>query len=169
MARLISPELGDLQRLIGSSDSVELKLTVPDEDRGSAAAALGIDPLDARIRQVYFFDTPALDLDRSGVVVRGRRSQGALDDTVVKLRPVVPDTLPAELRADSDFVVEVDAMPGSYVCSGSFKGRVKGDAVKDVVAGGRPLRSCSRSSSAPSSRPMLPTTSRSTTSRCSGP
>jgi len=140
VAKLMSAELEEMQRLVVSSDSVELKLTVSDEDRASAAAALGVDPLDARLRQVYFFDTPDLALDRSGVVVRGRRSQGAPDDTVVKLRPVVPDDLPAELRSDKDFVVEVDAMPGSYVCSGSFKGRLKGDTVKEVVAGKRPLR-----------------------------
>jgi len=123
LARLISPELEEMQRLVTSADSVELKLTVPDEDRQSAAAALGVDPLDARVRQVYFFDAPDLALDRNGVVVRARRSQGTLDDTVVKLRPVVPDDLPAGLRTDSNFVVEVDAMPGSFACPGSFKGR----------------------------------------------
>jgi len=59
-ARLISPELEEMLKLVGDADSVELKLTVPDEDRQSAAAALGVDPLNARIRQVYFFDTPTL-------------------------------------------------------------------------------------------------------------
>jgi hypothetical protein len=138
--RLVPPELEEMLRLVGDADSVELKLTVPDEDRRSAAQALGIDPLDARLRQVYFFDTPDLALDRSGLVVRTRRTQGADDDTVVKLRPVVPDQLPADLRARKDFVVEVDAMPGSYVCSGSFKGRIKAVPVKEVAAGRLPLR-----------------------------
>lgn len=138
-ARLISNELEELVGLVGEADSVELKFTVPDEDRRSAAAALGVDPLDARIRQVFFFDTPELELDRSGVVVRARRTQGAPDDTVVKLRPVVPGDLPSEVRAHRDFVVEVDAMPGSYVCSGSFKGRARAD-VAETVAGRRPLR-----------------------------
>ena len=41
----------------------------------------------------------------------------------MKLRPVVPKELPDDLRARPDFVVEVDAMADSYVCSGSFKGR----------------------------------------------
>lgn len=138
--RLLSPELEEMLRLVGDADSVELKLTVPDEDRQSAAVALGVDPLAARIRQVYFFDTPELALDRSGVVVRARRTQGTPDDTVVKLRPVVPGDLPAQLRARKDFVVEVDAMPGSYVCSASFKGRAKADGVKETVAGRQPLR-----------------------------
>jgi hypothetical protein len=137
-APLISPELEEMLKVVGDADSVELKLTVPDEDRQSAAAALGVDPLDARIRQVYFFDTPDLALDAAGVVVRARRTQGAPDDTVVKLRPVVPADLPSELRARKDFVVEVDAMPGKYVCSASFKGQAK--AVKETVSGGQPLR-----------------------------
>jgi hypothetical protein len=137
-APLLSSELEELLGLVGDADSVELKLTVPDEDRQSAAAALGVDPLNARIRQVYFFDTPDLALDRAGVVVRARRTQGAPDDNVVKLRPVVPADLPGELRARPDFVVEVDAMPGSYVCSGSFKGQAKAD-VAETTAGKRPL------------------------------
>jgi hypothetical protein len=48
----------------------------------------------------------------------------------VKLRPVVPSELPEDLRARRDFVVEVDAMPGSFVCSGSFKGGAKGDVAE---------------------------------------
>jgi hypothetical protein len=139
-APLLSPELEEMLKVVGDADSVELKLTVADDDRQSAAAALGVDPLNARIRQVYFFDTPDLALDRAGVVVRARRTQGASDDTVVKLRPVVPGDLPAELRARKDFVVEVDAMPGKYVCSASFKGQAKPGAVQETVSEGRPLR-----------------------------
>ena len=37
-----------------------------------------------------------------------RRTQNAPDDTVVKLRPVIPAELPARLRAREEFVVEVD-------------------------------------------------------------
>jgi hypothetical protein len=137
--RLITPQLEELLELVGDADSVELKLTVPNEDRRSAVGALGIDPLDARIRQVFFFDTPDLALDRAGVVVRARRTQGDSDDTVVKLRPVVPKELPGDLRAREDFVVEVDAMPENYVCSASFKGEAKAD-VAETAAGRLPLR-----------------------------
>jgi hypothetical protein len=138
-ARLLTPELEELLGLVGDADSLELKLTVPDEDRRSAVEALGIDALDARIRQVFFFDTPDLALDRAGVVVRARRTQGAPDDNVVKLRPVVPAQLPEALRARPEFVVEVDAMPGAFVCSGSFKGEAKA-SVAEVAAGKRPIR-----------------------------
>ena len=137
---LLSENLETFLRLVGDADSVELKLTVPDEDRSSTAASLGVDPLEGRIRQVFFFDTPDLALDRAGLVVRARRTQGAPDDTVVKLRPVVPAELPREDRNHKDFVVEVDAMPGSYVCSGSFTGRLKAGGVSDAVGGQLPLR-----------------------------
>jgi hypothetical protein len=133
-------DLATLIALTKGADSVELKLTVPMSDRSRGGAALGVDPLDSQIRQVYFFDTPDLQLDKSGVVVRARRVQKKGDDTVVKLRPVVPSELPAELRRSANFGVEVDAMPGGYVCSGSMK-RVLGKTdVKKAVAGGRPLR-----------------------------
>ena len=136
---LISGELQELQKLVEDADSVELKLTVPDEDRFSAAAALGVDPLAARIRQVFFFDTPDLALDKAGVVARARRTQGTADDTVVKLRPVIPGELPPRLRQREDFVVEVDGMPGGYVCSASFKGKARTD-VAAAAAGREPLR-----------------------------
>lgn len=137
---LSDEQLGELLGLIDASDSVELKLTVPDEDRRSTVAALGMDPLDAYLRQVYFFDTPGLALDRAGVVTRARRSQGRPDDSVVKLRPIEPHALPDQVRQSKHFGVEVDAMPGGFVCSGSFKNELKAGAVKAAVAGDRPVR-----------------------------
>jgi hypothetical protein len=99
-----------------------------------------MDPLDAQIRQVFFFDTPELALSEAGVVVRARRVQGRSGDTVVKLRPVVPDDLPDDLRKSKSVGVEVDAMPGGYVCSASMKGKVDNAAIHETVAGRRPLR-----------------------------
>ena len=58
---LSAAQVAELLRLIKGADSVELKLTVPDGDHRSAVAALGMDVLDAQIRQVAFFDTPDLD------------------------------------------------------------------------------------------------------------
>jgi len=133
-------ELAELISLIKGADSVELKLTVPVSHRSAASAALGVDPLDGQIRQVFFFDTPSLALYESGLVLRARRVQRKGDDSVVKLRPVVPDELPAELRDSRNFGIEVDAMPGGYVCSGSMKRVLGPRAVRDVVTAGRPIR-----------------------------
>lgn len=125
--------------LVAQSDSVELKLTVPASAYRVGARALEIDPIAAQIRQVYFFDTPDLALDRSGVVVRARRIQGRDADSTVKLRPVVPDDLPADVRRSPQLTVELDAMPGGYVCSASMRHRVPPDAVLPAVTGRQPL------------------------------
>jgi hypothetical protein len=58
---------------------------------------------------------------------------------VVKLRPVDPPDLPPELRARKRFNVEVDALPGGFVCSGSFKGMVEGPGVLAATSGEAPI------------------------------
>jgi hypothetical protein len=126
--------------LVRDADSVELKLTIHESARADAARALGVDPLESQIRQVFFFDTPELALNTAGVVVRARRRQNEEGDTVVKLRPVVPNDLPADLRAMESFNVEVDAMPGGFVCSASFKGVADNTAIREVATAGGPIR-----------------------------
>ena len=44
--------------LVQQAKSVELKLTVPETSYRSTAIALGLDPMNAQLRQVVFFDTP---------------------------------------------------------------------------------------------------------------
>src|SRR5215216_1693562 len=136
---LSDAELAEMLSLVRQADGVELKLTLPEAHQRSTVTALEMDPLEAEIRQVFFFDTPDLALDASGLVVRARRAQRKGDDSVVKLRPVRPAELPAEVRASPSFVVEVDAMPGGYVCSGSMKGRPK-SSVRETVAGQHAIR-----------------------------
>jgi hypothetical protein len=140
-SKLSEPELAELVALIGDVDSVELKATLLLSERSRAGEALGVDPLGGQIRQVYFFDTPDLALNQRGLVVRARRVQKRGDDSVVKLRPVVPDELSAEVRLSPNLGVEVDAMPGgTYVCSGSMKHMMGPTDVKDAVAGRLPLK-----------------------------
>jgi hypothetical protein len=137
---LTDDQLKELMQLIGKSDSVELKLTVADDQRRAATRALEIDPLNAQIRQVVFFDTPDLRLNKAGVVVRARRVQNKGNDSTVKLRPVRPEDLPSQLRKTPGFVVEVDAIPGAFVCSGSLTASLKNGAVWDALRGDRPIR-----------------------------
>jgi hypothetical protein len=127
-------------RLVKGADSVELKVTIPAVSHRATIQGLPMDPVEAQPRQVFFFDTPDLALNGAGLVVRARRIQGGRGDTVVKLRPVEPDQLPADLRREPSFNVEVDALPGGYVCSASYKGRATGQDVRDAVAGRLPLR-----------------------------
>jgi len=71
------------------------------------------------------------------VVVRARRVKGKPGDSVVKLRPIVPSDIPAKVRKSSGFGIEVDAMPGGFVCSGSMKAELDPVMVKEAFAGRR--------------------------------
>src|SRR5262249_55073692 len=135
LAEMTGEELGAFLGLIGSSDSVELKVTLPATAHRATVDALGLDPLEAQIRQIFFFDTPDLRLNKAGIAVRTRRIQGRSGDSVVKLRPVVPDELPEDVRRSASLNVEVDAMPGGYVCSATMKGKVPNEDVHEAVAG----------------------------------
>jgi hypothetical protein len=132
-------EVTRLLELVKGADSVELKLTVPAPHQRSTLVALDLDPLEAQIRQVFFFDTPELELDAHGVVVRARRIQGKGGDSIVKLRPVVPSELPDELRRSGAFRVEVDALPGGFVCSGTLKGSPSAADVRSAANRKLPL------------------------------
>ena len=137
----LSPEeVVNVLKLLKGSTSIELKLMVEDTAR-TTVRQLGFDPVEAQPRQTYFFDTPDLALNRAGLIVRARRRAGDRGDTVIKLRPVDPQTINAELRRNASFKVEVDVMPGGYVCSASLKGRCTGAEVLQVIDGGLPLKS----------------------------
>jgi hypothetical protein len=138
--RLSDAQFGALLELIHDVDSVELKTSIPADEHRATISGLPLDPVEAEPRQVFFFDTPDLALNKLGLVVRARRVQKRGDDSVVKLRPVVPAELPKEIRNSPSFGVEVDAMPsGVYVCSGSMKRAMGTTDVKDAIAGRQPV------------------------------
>lgn len=138
----LSPEqVTEVLELIKGVDSVELKLSVPLASHQATIKAIGLDPVEAQPRQAFFFDTPDLALNRAGLVVRLRRTQGGTADTVIKLRPVDPATIDAELRRSASFKIEVDVMPGGFVCSASFKGVCVSKEARDVTAGSARLSS----------------------------
>lgn len=137
---LTSEQLVEMFRLVKGATSVELKLSVPVGVGNATVKSIGLDPVETQPRQAFFFDTPDLALNQAGVVVRARRIQGGDGDTVIKLRPVEPSTIDAELRRSAAFKIEVDAMPGGFVCSASFKGVCSGQEVLDVVSGEMSLR-----------------------------
>ncbi|MFC8597341.1 hypothetical protein [Isoptericola sp. NPDC057191] len=133
-------ELGALLALLPDVDSVELKLTVPAVDHRRVLDRLGIDALDATIRQVAFVDTPGLDLSAAGLVVRARRTQRKDGDVTVKLRPMLPADAPPQARGADGFKVEVDASPAGFACSCSLTRRVPDREVRALVADARRLR-----------------------------
>jgi len=138
--QLTDEQLVEVLALAHESDSVELKVTVPDSHRREIVTALDMDPLDAQIRLVYFFDTPDLTLEQHGLVVRARRVQGKGDDSVVKLRPVVPHELAPEVRNSPNVTVEVDALPGGFMCSAAMKRAMTPEQIRTTMQQGGPLR-----------------------------
>jgi hypothetical protein len=65
----------------------------------------------------------------------------------------VPAELPEELRRSKSFNVELDAMPGGFVCSASFKGSADNGAIRHVAAGKQPIAELFRKRSEGSMRP----------------
>jgi hypothetical protein len=133
--KLSREQISEVMTILKDVNSVELKLVAPADTHRATIGKLGLDPIDAEVRQVYFFDTPKLDLNKAGVVVRARRVAGGAGDTVIKLRPVDPAAIGKELRRSESFKTEVDVVPGGFVCSGSLKGRCTAQEVRDAVAG----------------------------------
>lgn len=136
---LSGEQVANVASMLKDVDSVELKLIVPMDVHRATVQKLGLDPVEAQARQVFFFDTPDFDLDKAGLVVRARRIHGGAGDTVVKRRPVDPTTIEKELRRSASFKTEIDGVPGGFVCSGSMKGKCKGREVLDVVDGSMPI------------------------------
>jgi hypothetical protein len=131
-------DLLDAFRQLGGVGSVELKMNVPSGQR-MALRSLRVDPLLGKLREVVFFDTPELALFGAGVVVRGRRTQGRDDDTVVKLRPIVPADLSPAVRESPNLKVELDITRQAWVVSASLKGTRPAGTVTETLAGARPL------------------------------
>src|SRR4051794_10022176 len=100
-------DLREMLEKLADVGTVEIKMNVPAEQRMSLRN-LNVDVLKGKMREVVFFDTPDLALFRAGVAIRGRRTQGRDDDTVTKLRPCLPNELPAAFRKSPNLKVEMD-------------------------------------------------------------
>ena len=167
-AAIPDEKLAELMTLLGGSDTVELKLTVPADQQRAAIRGLGLDPLDAQLRQVVFFDTPDLTLDRAGVVVRARRIQGRAGDSVVKLRPLDPTASIAACGGSTGSASRSTPSPaGSSARGAEGRGRLR-RRPQGPAGRARHRASSSPRSSARSSRRTRPRGSSSTISRCSG-
>lgn len=126
---------------------VEVKTTVSDEAAESARRLLGLDADDGKGLTIFFWERPWADgvdirlpLSEAGVIVRLRKAaKGDRDDLTVKLRPCVPDELPADWRANRDgkdweFKVEEDWNGRNRVWAASLK--VEGDFVRPTADAG---------------------------------
>jgi hypothetical protein len=60
-------------------------------------------------------------------------------DSLLALRPTTPDDLSARWRRSKRFLVEVDAMPGRFFCTGALKRRLDTVDVEQALSDGLSL------------------------------
>lgn len=135
--RLPGADLDRMFLLCREVGHVELKFTVAEASFDAVRELIAVGA--ERVRKVYYLDTPDLTLRRHGVLARVRGGQRR-NDSVVKLRPIDPDGVPAGLRRCEDFTVEVDVTPDSFICSGALKRRLGRNTVERAVEGRSRLR-----------------------------
>ncbi|GIF08449.1 CYTH domain-containing protein [Actinoplanes siamensis] len=128
-------QAGGARKLAAGADRVELKVVSSEPQ----CRALDLERHAVQHRRVFFLDTPDLALDRHGLIVRIRDMGDRPDDAVVKLRPMAAHTVPKWLRRKNTLDVEIDAMPGRRILSGSLKVRLGRGVVARAHAAGRPL------------------------------
>jgi hypothetical protein len=130
-------------KLVKGATSVELKLSVPGRRRPprDGERASGFDPVEAQPRQAFLLRHTRPRLEQG----RRRRPRASDPGRVTATRSSscarwIQSTIDPDLRRSAAFKVEVDAMPGGFVCSASFKGTCTGQEVRDVTSGTMPLR-----------------------------
>ncbi len=126
---------GKVAQTVSGAEAIEIKATIPDYQVEAALARYGLTVDNDEERYIYFFDTPALDLLRAGIIARARRTVGEEHDSTVKFRPVVPAQVPATWRKYGGFKVEADASEKGVVKSASFTMPVAKGLIKQVAAG----------------------------------
>ena len=139
--QLTEKQVVEVFELLKGSDAVELKVTVPESEIRSTADLLGMDPLDAEIRQVVFFDTPDLTLSQAGIVVSCSTSPGWRRRHRGQAEARETCRFSLEIRRSESVKVEVDAMPRGFVCSASMKGKASAAEIRSVILGKNKIKS----------------------------
>ena len=106
----------------GSVGRVELKVLL-DVSLDAAVAALRPSRGAVTRREVYYLDTPHLDLGEQGILIRARLPRRGRADLVVKLRAPEPPELPKSVARLPTLCVELDALPHWTQWCGSVKSR----------------------------------------------
>jgi hypothetical protein len=108
--------------------AAEVKLLLSPAEVSAVVAALKL--AKETKGQVYFFDTPALDLLSKGVIVRLR--QGANNDLTVKVRPPENKKFADPSAGREDFKCELDLTGDKAVQSYSIRSQYAGSQVPDA-------------------------------------
>lgn len=130
-----------IARMVSGAGGIEIKATIPEFQIDKALARFNLTPDNNQERLIFFFDTPALDLLKGGIVARARRIVGDEHDSTVKARPVVPEAVPSGWNKYRGFKIEADASEKGVVKSASLTMPVEKGLIKSVVAGEKPIAS----------------------------
>jgi hypothetical protein len=126
---------GRYARLLAGAEAIEIKATIPHKQVAAALKRYNLTERNDDERYIYFFDTPQLDLLKTGIVARARRIVGEEHDSTIKFRPVDPAKVARKWRKYKDFKIEADASEKGVVKSASFSMPVAKGLIKKVVAG----------------------------------
>jgi hypothetical protein len=132
---------GRYARLMEGAEAIEIKATIPPKQVAGALAHYKLTASNDEQRFIYFFDTPKLELLKTGIVLRARRVVGDEHDSTIKFRPVDPTKVGRRWRKFRDFKIEADASEKGVVKSASFTMPVAKGLIKRVVSGERGIAS----------------------------
>lgn len=104
-----------------ASGRAELKITLDPVDIRRARYRIPLVNAQSQERQIWFFDTPALELFEAGMILRAREITGEPDDSTVKLRPFELGDLATQFRTLAGLKCEVDRLPDTATPSCSLK------------------------------------------------
>jgi hypothetical protein len=121
--------------MVFNAEAIEIKATIPDTQIENSLIRFNLTLDNDEERYIYFFDTPTLNLLKSGIIARARRVVGGERDSTVKFRPVAPEDISDKWRKASGFKIEADASEKGVVKSASFTMPVAKGLIKAVVEG----------------------------------
>jgi hypothetical protein len=110
-----SPDAVDSKADSAGAGQVEIKVTLAERDASRAHQVFKLAQRSPSERQIYFFDTGDLTLNRAGVILRARRVKDDPDDTTVKIRPLTADDVAPEWLSRDGFKCEEDWVGAKHV------------------------------------------------------
>jgi uncharacterized protein YjbK len=111
----------------------EFKVTVLPEQVHLVRAQLEKQGAGMRLREVYFYDTPGLELKDRKLFLRARTTEGEKPDSTVKLRPLQQPEIPKDWK-DVDYRYESDVIGDEDIPSLKLD-RPEGEIDKHDVGG----------------------------------
>jgi len=122
-----------------SGPKAEVKVTVAADAIDATRDDLGLTLAIAEEREVWFYDSAALELFEAGAILRARKVVNDDDDATVKLRPLEASDVDPSWFDVKGFKCELDWTPGKQVSSCSIKVDAGFGDIKNVADGDLPI------------------------------